>query len=157
MSVERHERLKTGEQFELATVMLRMMALWSDVVGFLADEVTTLENRHRRHQYERTLCDTDTLQLALFLIRRHCQGGEPYTLNELAGVLEIDEGLRKSAKQRIRDTVLPRVADHYGLFAYSRPDNPNAGNGSYRIWATERLVDFFATTLGPQLQALLGR
>lgn len=152
-----HPDLSADQQLKLATLLLRMIGRWSRIGAYLTQQSTPLPalDLATQRQYERTLCDTDTLQLALFLIRRHHQGGEPYTLNQLAGTLEIDEGLRKSFKQRIRDILLPRVADHYGLFAYCRPENPHAGNECYRIWATDRLIHFFAGTLGPELQKLL--
>ncbi len=149
--------LSADQQHRLATLLLRLLGRWSRIGDYLAALHPALPDLTpaRQQQHERTLYDTETLQLALFLVRRHHQGGEPYTLNQLAGMLEIDEGLRKSLKQRLREIVLPRIADHYGLFAYQRPTNPHAGNECYRIWATQRLLDFFAGTLGPELQTLI--
>lgn len=157
MTEEPPPPLSGDQQYRLATLLLRLIGRWSCIGDYLARLQPALPDLTPvcQQQHERTLYDTETLQLALFLVLRHHQRKVPYTLNQLAGTLEIDDGLRKSLKQRLRDIVLPRIADHYGLFGYERPNNPHAGNECYRIWATERLLDFFAGTLGPELQTLI--
>lgn len=135
--------------------LLLILNTWEHIVGYLDQhgDLPVIANPNRRRQLQRTLLDMDTYIVATSLVLRQLQGGKTHSLNELANVLQADnESLRNSAKQKLRDIILPRVGDHYGLFEYSKPDDPWNGQQGYQIYASDRLISFFHDVVFPNLE-----
>ena len=140
--------------------LLLILSIWEkNIVPFIErkSKLSTVTNPNGLRQLERTLHDMDTYIVATSLVLRQLQNGKRYSLNELASVLqpnsENSESLRNSAKQKIRETILPRVGNYYGLFEYTKPEDPWNGQHGYEIWASDILIAFFNEIVFPQLGA----
>ncbi len=141
-------------------------AAWARIGSFLQAEGKLQEvTVNRRKYYERVLYEADTIFTAHFLVMRRCRdeqssksGGYSYTLGELAQAMvqsSSDSALR-TMEQKIRDQMLPRIGDFYGLFEYSKPSALSRNKTAcYKIWASEKLMNFYDTMYIPRLLEIM--